>query len=208
MVVDGAGRAVVLRSSAMSDDDPESPDRHDVEIPPGDPGRRRFLKLATCALGGGIGAVVVVPAVRYLLHPVGKKMVITGTEPIDVIGLDDLVVGAPPTRVALVAESIRDGWSSVDHVPLGAVWLSRPKGDDVTAFSSICPHLGCAVAFDDGAHRFKCPCHESAFLPDGNREAGPAERGLDPLPTQITPNRRVVVTWIRYRPGGPDRTPA
>lgn len=188
--------------------DPDPDPRHAVEIPPGDPGRRRFLKIATCAIGGGIGAVVAVPAVRYLLHPVGEKIVIASDEPIDVIGLDDLVVGGPPVRVALVARTIRDAWSSVTDVPLGAVWLSRPRDEEIVALSSICPHLGCAVAFDGGAERFKCPCHESAFKPDGAYEAGPAERGLDPLPWQITKDRRVLVTWVRYRAGGSDRTPA
>src|SRR5687768_467758 len=128
----------------------------DEEIPPGDPGRRRFLKIATCAIGGGIGAIVTVPAVSYLLHPVGKKVVIAGDEPIDVIGLDDLVVGAPPVKIALVAAMVRDAWSSVEDVPLGAVWISRPRGDEVIALSSICPHLGCSVAFDKGADRFQC----------------------------------------------------
>jgi menaquinol-cytochrome c reductase iron-sulfur subunit len=182
----------------------------DDEIPPGDPGRRRFLKIATCAIGGGIGAVVTVPAVRYLLDPVGRTVVMTGTEPIDVIGLDQLVVGAPPVKIALVAESVRDAWSSVQDVPLGAVWLSRPRGDEVVALSSICPHLGCSVGFDGApgdAARFRCPCHESSFRVDGSRESGPAKRGLDPLPVEISPQRRVLVRWVRYRPGEAERVP-
>ena len=52
----------------MSDDAPGS--NHDKHAPSAgaahadDPGRRRFLKIATCALGGGMGAVVAVPVVR------------------------------------------------------------------------------------------------------------------------------------------------
>jgi menaquinol-cytochrome c reductase iron-sulfur subunit len=180
----------------------------DEEIPPGDPGRRRFLKIATCAIGGGIGLVVTVPAVRYLLDPVGKQVVITGDEPIDVVGLDDLVVGAPPLKIALVAASVRDAWSSVEDVPLGAVWISRPRGDEVIALSSICPHLGCSVAFNPGAARFQCPCHESSFKTDGARESGPANRGLDPLPYTISPERRVLVTWVRFQLGIAERVPA
>jgi len=180
----------------------------DEEIPPGDPGRRRFLKIATCAIGGGIGAIVTVPAVRYLLDPVGRPVVITGSEPIDVIGLDELVVGAPPVRIVLVAKTVRDAWSSMNDVRLGAVWLTRPRGDEVVALSSVCPHLGCAVAFNPSAERFQCPCHDSAFRADGTREAGPAKRGLDPLPTKISPEGRVLVTWVRYLPGGAERIPA
>jgi menaquinol-cytochrome c reductase iron-sulfur subunit len=191
-------------------DDPRDPEAlPDVEpaLPPGDPGRRRFLKIATCALGGGIGAVVAVPAVRYLLHPVGEQIVVTGDEPIDVIGLDQLAIGAEPVRVALVARTVRDGWSAIPDVPLGAVWLRRTGEREVTALSSICPHLGCAVDFHAGTTRFRCPCHDSAFHPDGRYERGPAERGLDPLPVEVTDEGRVRVTWIRYRQGGSDRTP-
>lgn len=188
----------------MTDD---ADDREHIEIPDADPGRRRFLKIATCAIGGGLGAVVVVPAARYLLHPVGEDTVVTGAEPIDVIGLDELAVGAPPVRVALVARAIRDAWSAVTDVPLGAVWLSRPAADTVVALSSICPHLGCAVGLRADGGAFECPCHESSFTVEGRREAGPAERDLDPLPVEVK-DGRVLVTWIRYRAGGADRTPA
>ena len=181
-------------------------DRHDLVIPDADPGRRRFLKIATCAIGGGIGAVVAVPAARYLLYPVGRKVVTTGGEPIDVAGLDDLPDDGSPRRFRVIARSIRDGWSTIENVPLGAAWLSRTGPERVQALSSICPHLGCAVGFD--GTNFKCPCHDSAFAPSGERLGGPAERGLDPLPVApIGKDGRIRLTWIQYRQGGTDRTP-
>jgi len=190
----------------MADD--KSDPRHAVEIPPGDPGRRRFLKIATCAIGGGIGLVVAVPAAKYLLYPVGEKVVSSGDDPIDVIALDQLKVGAPPTRVTLVAREERDAWSTVNDVPLGAVWLTRPEEDKVVAFSAICLHLGCAVQFDDGAGRYHCPCHDSVFTPTGDYVSGPAERGMDPLEVTIDKDKRVLVKWVRFRQGGGDRVPA
>jgi Rieske Fe-S protein len=189
----------------MADDEEPDP-RHDLVIPEGDPGRRRFLKIATCAIGGGIGAVVAVPAVRYLLDPVGRKVVTTGTEPIDVASITDLEIGGAPKRYRVIAPSIRDGWSTIDDVPLGAAWLSRPSENQVVALSSICPHLGCAVGFD--GNDFRCPCHESAFAPSGERKSGPAERGLDPLPVApIGKDGRIRLTWIQYRQGGKNRVP-
>lgn len=186
----------------MADDEEERPGAD------ADPGRRRFLKIATCAIGGGIGAAVAVPAARYLLDPVGKQVVTTSREPIDVIGLDELAVGGPPVRVRVVARSVRDAWSSTTAVPLGGAWLQRPRGDDVVALSTVCPHLGCAIGFDAKAGEFRCPCHDSAFRLDGSKRTGPAERGLDPLPVEIDPKTgRVRLTWIRYRMGGGDRTP-
>ena len=45
-----------------------------------------------------------------------------------------------------------------------------------SAFSLVCPHLGCLVnVTNDG---FACPCHGSRFLLDGSLRNGPASRGL------------------------------
>jgi len=172
---------------------------------PADPaGRRRFLKIATCAVGGGIGASLVVPVVRYLVHPVGRRVVSAASEPIDAMAVS--AIGPEPVRVPLVARQVRDGWSTTTDVPLGAAWVHRDPDGKVVVQSSVCPHLGCAVAFNRAAGEFRCPCHDSAFAPSGERLRGPAERGLDELPSEQAGDR-LLVTWIRYRQGGSTREP-
>ena len=37
----------------------------------------------------------------------------------------------------------------------------------VQAWNAECPHLGCKVGYDKGDKRFGCPCHDSAFSPEG-----------------------------------------
>jgi menaquinol-cytochrome c reductase iron-sulfur subunit len=71
-------------------------------------------------------------------------------------------------------------------------------------FSPICPHLGCQPQWHDDAQRFQCPCHGSQFTLDGEHVAGPAPRGLDPLPFKEQ-NGVANVMWIRYESGVPDR---
>lgn len=52
--------------------------------------------------------------------------------------------------------------------------------DSIIAFSALCQHMGCPVAFDAKAKALKCPCHASMFDPvrDGMAFEGPATRGL------------------------------
>ena len=71
-------------------------------------------------------------------------------------------------------------------------------------FSPICPHLGCRFNYDDSAGKFLCPCHGSEFGPEGDHLAGPADRGLDPLPLREQ-SGKAEITWIRYAPTIPDR---
>ncbi len=58
-------------------------------------------------------------------------------------------------------------------------WLMTEEG--VLALSQACPHLGCALEWDDAAGLFVCPCHASQFAPDGTCLTGPAPRGMDRL---------------------------
>jgi arsenite oxidase small subunit len=39
---------------------------------------------------------------------------------------------------------------------------------DVVAYSILCTHRGCPVAYDAKARTFKCPCHFSIFDPEKN----------------------------------------
>ncbi|MBV8246260.1 MAG: Rieske 2Fe-2S domain-containing protein [Candidatus Eremiobacteraeota bacterium] len=73
-----------------------------------------------------------------------------------------------------------------------------------TVFSPICPHLGCRYNYDAANNKFACPCHGSQFDYEGKHIAGPAARGLDPLPLNIK-DGDAEVTWIRYRSTIPDR---
>ena len=72
-----------------------------------------------------------------------------------------------------------------------------------SVFSPICPHLGCRYAWNDGLNKFACPCHGSQFTNLGEHVAGPALRGLDPLPLRDF-NGKVQVEWIEYKQGTPD----
>ncbi len=71
-------------------------------------------------------------------------------------------------------------------------------------FSPICPHLGCRFNWSASANKFLCPCHGSQYNFDGTHVAGPAPRGLDPLPLREQ-SGSADVTWIQYQPNTPAR---
>lgn len=184
-----------------------------------DPDRRKFL--ATCAIGGGACVAATIPIVRILIDPAGKQTVTTPREPLDLGAVTRFT--EDPTKVEIVAPVIKDAWAAARDVVLGAAYIRRvPATGDakyagatfetpsgamaLDARSAICPHLGCAVAFDRGNKNYLCPCHDSRFAVDGAKLTGPSERGLDRLPLRIV-NGRVLLTWERYKIGKTTQEP-
>lgn len=164
------------------------------------PSRRSFLGAATCAVGGGLLLSAAGLATGYVLGPVGRRTVVTANGTIDVGSIESLVIGARPVRRSVVAATVRDGWAATAAVPLGAAWLQRLPSDKIVALSSVCPHLACAIGWDEPSERFICPCHDSSFAPTGIRIAGPAPRDMDPLPV-VVEKGRLKLRWLRYRQG-------
>lgn len=171
-----------------------------------DPDRRKFLGVATCAIGGAAVLGVAIPVLRIVTAPAGMTTVTGPSEPLDLGPIDRFRVGAEPRKVEIVSPVVKDGWTAARNVVLGAAFLRRPSADKVLALSAVCPHLGCAVGWDAAAKNFLCPCHDSRFEADGPRMTGPAERGLDPLPVEIV-DGRLRLTWVRYKLGRTDREP-
>jgi cytochrome b6-f complex iron-sulfur subunit len=75
-------------------------------------------------------------------------------------------------KVAL-PETLADGQA---FIPPGRSVAVFRDGDGIHAVSLICTHLGCIVKTEsDGFH---CPCHGSAYKPDGSVSKGPAPKAL------------------------------
>ena len=143
---------------------------------PGGFGRRRFVRYL---LGFSIVsslAMIVTPIVGFLI----PTKTASGTEGGRVLAgtLDTLPVGSG-TVVAVGAKP--------------AVVVNTTAG--VKAYSAICTHLGCIVAWDAPASLIICPCHDGRFNPaTGAVVSGPPPAPLTPLTTAIEGNDIYIVT--------------
>jgi cytochrome b6-f complex iron-sulfur subunit len=49
-----------------------------------------------------------------------------------------------------------------------------------------CPHLGCRVPWCETSQWFECPCHGSKYNRVGEKKGGPAPRGMDRFPLEVS----------------------
>ena len=191
--------------------------------------RRTFMAKATVAIGGLIGLGLAIPIVGSLIPDTssgGAK-----PSPLDAAGWKELQAATDKAVQISFTLKNKDAYLPEESSP-ASVWgiktsLERFKAarPDIfladgklnlpfpysqanvmgfTVFSPICPHLGCRYNYDAANNKFACPCHGSQFDYEGKHIAGPAARGLDPLPLNIK-DGDAEVTWIRYRSTIPDR---
>jgi cytochrome b6-f complex iron-sulfur subunit len=65
--------------------------------------------------------------------------------------------------------------------------------DGVVALFQKCVHLGCRVPWCQTSQWFECPCHGSKYNRVGEKKGGPAPRGLDRFPVEVTGGGSVVI---------------
>lgn len=165
-----------------------------------DDGRRTFLKVGVGAIGAGLATVVVAPALRAVLWPLADDAaVISGGNEFVVVGKRK-EFGAVPVRVDIYADRV-DAWNRIKNVKIGSAWVVERDGQ-LHAFSTVCPHLGCAVDYNAEHEKFECPCHDSAFGLDGTCEAGPSPRPLDALSIEEQEAGKLVsIRFERFKQG-------
>ncbi len=146
---------------------------------PGSPPRRSFLVVLLGAGAASVGALLSVPLFRFVLHPLLR--VTTPLAWSDVGKADEFASATAPVKKLITVEQ-RDGWRRI--VSEKAVYVVKQAGG-LIVLSSICPHLGCSVAWQGEKDGFSCPCHGGFFAPDGKHLSGPPPRGLDLLESKV-----------------------
>jgi len=160
-------------SKLSSDPLPASPSANNTANDPKDHSRRVFLFKVSLLVNGAVGVVLAVPILRYLLGPVIRKS--DGYHAWITLGdVNDFPEGQ--TRLAKYRNPSTTPWDGqTADIPC---WVRRVAGNKFQVFAINCAHLGCPVRWFSESKLFLCPCHGGAYYEDGERAAGPPERGL------------------------------
>src|SRR3989304_479004 len=182
--------------------------KHVVDSPIAEPQpieRRSFLASAAAIVLGGIVAIFPFAAgLGVLVDPLRrrKRTASSGGDDagkyVPVAPLAPLPADGIPHQFALT-DDVVDAWTRSPAQRVGTAFLTRTDtvaGAKITAFSSVCPHLGCAVDYNQAAGDFECPCHASAFAKDGKKLFGPSLRGLDPLAVKLVESGGRQGIWV------------
>jgi menaquinol-cytochrome c reductase iron-sulfur subunit len=143
--------------------------------------RRRALTVASQAVGGIAGALIVLPAVGFAVAPIFEKP----DEIWESVG--------PPSRftpdtykpvVFTIVDGIGEAGKTTAFVRQGSEKYGESPSSYV-AISTRCAHLGCPVNFVEASRSFVCPCHGGVYYFDGKVIGGPPVRPLDRFQTRV-----------------------
>ncbi|HYX43345.1 MAG TPA: Rieske (2Fe-2S) protein [Pyrinomonadaceae bacterium] len=143
--------------------------------------RRRIILWIPAAVFASAAGSVFAAAFKFLRPRVGEVGVSGGASGnwYPVAKVSELASTEPLRREVSVEH--RAGWSST----LRAHAVFVLPGAERHVVSAVCPHEGCEVDWSGDERKFQCPCHDSVFGADGTRLSGPAQRGLDQMPTRV-----------------------
>ncbi|MFB5661686.1 ubiquinol-cytochrome c reductase iron-sulfur subunit [Alteribacillus sp. HJP-4] len=129
--------------------------------------RRQFLTYTLTGVGGFMAAGMIMPMARFAIDPVLKA---AGEGDMNAVAeVDELT--EEPQRFDFSFEQ-QDAWYSSEVTE--TAWIYR-EGDEITALSPTCTHLGCTVNWNanpEHENNYFCPCHGGRFEKDGTNIAG------------------------------------
>jgi menaquinol-cytochrome c reductase iron-sulfur subunit len=142
--------------------------------------RRSFLG---ALLGFGtvvMGAALSVPLIRFALHPLLTKTTEIGWS--EVGKIDEFASLTVPVKRVIKVEQ-RDAWRKI--ISEKPIYIVPSNNGTVRVLSTVCPHLGCSIPWNETKREFICPCHVAVFAMDGAKISGPAPRSMDDLESKV-----------------------
>jgi len=178
--------------------------------PTADEPRRGFMtKFAAVVVGAIVGIVPLIVSAVAFLDPLirnRQKAAAAGDEEsenrefLPITTLQNLPADGTPRLFPVIAD-LQDAWNKFPQTEIGSVYLWRTAEGDVQCFNARCPHLGCTVNYKPDAAAYVCPCHDSSFALDGERNNDIPPRNMDPLQAEVRDNDEVWVKFEKFRAG-------
>ena len=212
----------------MSDDktperDPDQPQTgetgpaasSDSDVTSSETPRRNFLvEGAAVVIGGVVTLVPLLAGMLFFLDPLIRRR--KGDDTAESSGgdaggvekdadgflktnatVDSLPADGSPLLVTVYDDRV-DAWNRFPNQPIGTVWLRRDGEGGVQAFNTVCPHLGCSISFRNAETDFFCPCHNSTFALDGEKQNQIPPRNMDPLEVRLKEETGDAI-WLKYQ---------
>ncbi len=166
------------------------------------PTRRTMLTRLGILLNAGIGAVLAVPVVSYLLAPLRGKNGTPYNQWVKLGPLEQFPEGE--TRLATFRNPVVRPWDGqTADIPC---WVRRIDAEKFQVFAINCAHLGCPVRWFAASGLFMCPCHGGVYYADGSRASGPPERGLFEYEHKVEDGELVILAGQLPTLAAQDRT--
>lgn len=166
--------------------------------------RRRFMVTGVGFVGTAVAGVTLAPAAKLLAYPLADDAATNSGSDVLIDAGKASQFGEAPIKVDLYADKV-DAWNRQINVKVGSAWVLERDGE-LIAMSTVCPHLGCAIDYDEEGKRFVCPCHDSFFDLDGVQTEGPSPRSMDRLDLVAAENL-VKVRYQRFKQGVEEKEP-
>jgi len=150
-------------------------------------GRRNFLGFLSWAIGGLLTLAVGIPLIGYVLTPAIRRRKSSQWATLGDLSSFPATGEPEPVQYSLVTQ---DSW--ITKQDSRTLYLKIVPGQKPVAFSPICTHLGCGVAWDEKQKKFFCPCHGGVYDINGNVLAGPPPRPLTRLELKMEGGKLLV----------------
>ncbi len=148
--------------------------------------RRSFLFKMSIAINALVAAAIATPVIGYLLGPIRRK---GGYNSWIALGeVSDYREGE--TVLATYRNPDTNQWDG--DTGKVACYVRREAGNTFTVFAVNCAHLGCPVRWFPQSELFMCPCHGGVYYSNGDRAAGPPERGLFTYDYRVTGGKLMI----------------
>jgi thiosulfate dehydrogenase [quinone] large subunit len=156
--------------------------------------RARFIRLGAALGVGAAGASVIAACGGGGGDGAGNSGGAATTEPAPASGAEETTQA---TEDASAGGGGGDAIASESEVPPGTAVpfdeggrpaiLVHLEGGEFVAYSAVCTHAQCTVAYQEQSARIACPCHGSVFDPANGAAVvnGPAQAPLTGIPVEV-----------------------